>query len=180
MMRRLLFSSGIIRACIWGAKVELGVGEVTWNITNNGKPLNRHEKSQRATLRLLHTSGGEDQEGPLLESVAGEWREAVMQCSGLYSFLRSSYITDWLCNRAVGGSRKLAWTLDKNYSKGHMESGRLGETEEWRRPPTQDRVLQLRSSLCISHTSPPFPEHLYFVGTGTLLLSHRRPLASSW
>lgn len=64
MMRRLLFSSGIIKACIWGAKVELGVGEVTGNITNSGEPLNTREQSQRPTLWLLHASQGVDQAAP--------------------------------------------------------------------------------------------------------------------
>lgn len=108
MMRRLLFSSGIIKACIWVAKVELGVGEVTGNITNSGEPLNTREQSQRPTLWLLHASQGVDQAAPLLESATGHWREAVRQHSGFYSFLRSSYITDLLRNQAVGDSRKLA------------------------------------------------------------------------
>ena len=64
MMRGLLFSSRIIRVCIWGAKVELGVGEVAWHITHNGKPLNRHEQSQRATLWLLHASEGHGLRSP--------------------------------------------------------------------------------------------------------------------
>lgn len=45
MIRGLLFSSGIIKACIRGAKVELGVGEVTGNITNSGEPLNTEVKA---------------------------------------------------------------------------------------------------------------------------------------
>lgn len=62
---------------------------------------------------------------------------------GFSSFLRSSYITDLLCNRAVGGSRKLACALDKklNYSKGHLEPGRLGDTEERSGPLAQDTAL---------------------------------------
>lgn len=101
-------------------------------------------------------SGSGPSAPPPAGSATGHWREAVRQHSGFYSFLRSSYITDLLRNQAVGDSRKLARTLDKklNYSKGHMESGRLGDTEEGRGPPTQAWVLQLRSSLCVSHTSP--------------------------
>lgn len=147
-----------------------------------GNPWTAMSKANGPLCGFCMQVRGWTEKPPLLESATGEWREAVTRGSELYSFLRSSYITDWLCNQAVGGSRKLAWTLDKklNYSKGHMESDRLGDTGDWRGPPTQDGVLQLRSSLCVTHTSPPFPEHLYFVGTGTLLLSHWRPLASSW
>lgn len=80
---------------------------------------------------------------PFLGSGPEAWRKAVMLCLGFYSFLRSSYITDLLCNQAVGGSRKLACTLDKklNYSRGHLEPGRLGATEEQSGPPTQDTAL---------------------------------------
>ena len=75
--------------------------------------------------------------GPFLRAGGDAWTRAVMWGSWFYSFLRSSYITDVLCNRAVGGSRKLARTLDKklNYSRGCLESGRLGDSEEWAGPP---------------------------------------------
>ena len=75
--------------------------------------------------------------GPLLGAGGDAWTGAVMWGSWFYSFLRSSYITDMLCNWAVGGSRKLARTLDKklNYSRGCLESGRLGDSEEWAGPP---------------------------------------------
>lgn len=97
-MRGLLFSSGIIKACIWGAKVELGVGEVTGNITNNGEPLNTREQSQQPTLWLLHASQGVGQEPPpQLESATGHWREAVRQHSGFYFLIL-------LYNRSVAQS----------------------------------------------------------------------------
>ena len=135
-MRSLLFSSRVMRACVWGDRGGVGAGS-----------LREHKDTQSPGASFSKTDGPFwscclqmdqlPQLGPFLGAGGNAWTGAVMWGSWSYSFLRSSYITDELCNRAVGGSRKLARTLDKrlNYSRGRLESGRLGDSEEWVGPP---------------------------------------------
>lgn len=112
---------------------------------------------------------------PFTRPGAEAWRKAVMYCLGFSSFLRSSYITDLLCNTAVGVLRKLACTLDKklNYSKGHLESSRPGDTEEWSAPhPTGHGLVAEKFPLWKSHEPP--------ISWASVFGEHCRPLEGPW
>lgn len=166
MMRNLLFSSRISRACIWGDEVEWGLHERRCIVLelHSAKPT---VPSAASVYKWTNCPNW----APFLGSGADAWREAVMQGSWFYSFLRSPYITDLLCNRTVGGSRKLARTLDKklNYSRGHVEWGRLGDGEEWAGLPTRHSIWAEKFPICKPHES--------LISWASVFGEHWKPLA---